>query len=441
MPLMPWQQALADVSGELEVDPDTGLTRMAHRVIVARVPRRAGKSTLTLASMIQRMTTGRGIRAGYTAQTRTDAAIVLRDEWRPTLEGSAMAPLLSVRLSNGAERFSIPRLNSSCRILAPNHNAGHGSPLDVVVVDEGWAFDTEQGETVEAGVRPAMIDRPRLRQFWVISAAGTYESTWLDRFVGLLESGQAAGVDYGADPGDDLDDPAVWARVHPAVGHRITIGDLADERKSMPRHEFDRAFLGVTTSPTAGPDLLPADAWNRCRVLPENVSQPTGVVTVAYDVDLDGSFAAIGACWAGADGVTYADVVAADVGTVWLEGKLRELRSKWRVGTVKHDNAGPAVDSAARLARAGIGLDAFDARGWASACQGVLTEVTDGTCRFVSSPVLDLAVKSAARRPLGDGWAISRRGSAGPVSPLTAVTLALAGHRRARNLRPSVSAS
>jgi hypothetical protein len=436
---MPWQQALADVSGELERDPDTGLWRMAHRVIVARVPRRAGKSTLTLATMLQRMTTGRGVRAGYTAQTRTEAAVVLRDEWRPTLEASPLAPLLHVRLSNGAERFTVPRLNSSCRILAPNAHAGHGSPLDVVVVDEAWAFDTEQGETVEAGVRPAMIDRPRLRQLWVISAAGTYESSWLDRFVGLLESGQAAGVDYGASPADDLDDPATWARVHPAVGHRITLGDLADERATMPRHEFDRAFLGVTTTAAAGPDLFDAAAWNRARVLPDNVRQPTGVVTVAFDVDLDGSFAAVGACWTGDDGRTYADVVAADVGTAWLEGTLRTLRSKWRVGTVKHDNAGPAVDTAAKLVRAGVGLDPFDARAWASACQGILTEVTDGSCVFVSSPVLDLAVKSAARRPLGDGWAISRRGSAGPVSPLTAVTLALAGHRRARTLRPSVT--
>ena len=436
-PLMPWQQALADVAGEVVFDPDTGLPRMAHRVIVARVPRRAGKSTLTLATAIQRMLTGRGIRCGYTAQTRTDAAAVLRDEWKPSLEASPLAPLLSIRLSNGAERLSVPRVNGATRILAPNHNAGHGSPLDLVIADEAWSFTAEQGETFESGVRPAMIDRPRLRQLWVISAAGTFESTWLERFVGLLESGQAAGVDYSADPDlDDLEDPRVWARVHPAVGHRITLEDLTEERRTMPVNEFNRAFLGVTTSAIAGPDLIPADQWAAVRWL--DPPEPAGAVSVAFDVDLDGSYAALAACYTAADGFTYADVVAADVGTAWLDARIRPLRSRWRMGAVAHDNAGPAVDTAYRLGRAGIALDPFDARGWAAACQGLLTEVKDGTVRVGSSAVLDVAVKAAARRPLGDGWAISRRGSGGPVSPLTALALAIAKHRRARTLRPAV---
>jgi hypothetical protein len=435
---MPWQRELAALAGEIETDPATGLDRMAHRVVVARVPRRAGKSTLTLATMIQRMTLGRGVRCGYTAQTRTDAATVLRDEWKPMLEGSPLAALLTIRLSNGAERLSMPRLNGAARILAPNHNAGHGSPLDVVVADEGWAFSTEQGETFEAGVRPAMIDRPRLRQLWVISAAGTFESAWLERWIGLLESGQVAGVDYSATEDDDLEDPAVWARVHPAVGHRITVEDLADERRTMPEAEFNRAFLGVTTSPLAGPDLIDGPSWAAVQWLDPPL--PTGVVSVAFDVDLDGSYAALSAAWTADDGHTYADVIASDVGTAWLEAEIRAVRSRWRVGAIRHDNAGPAVDTAYRLERAGLALRPFDTRGWSAACQGLLTEVADRTVRIHPSTVLDTAVKAAARRPLGDGWAISRRGSGGPVSPLTSLTLALAGHRTARTVRPAVGA-
>lgn len=433
---MPWQQALADLSGEIVVDPDTGLERMAHRVIVARVPRRAGKSALTLSTMIQRMLTGRGVRCGYTAQTRTEAAAVLRDEWRPMIETSPLSPLLSVKLSNGAERVGIPRLNGTTRILAPNANAGHGSPLDIVVADEGWAFGTEQGETFEAGVRPAMIDRPRLRQLWVISAAGTYDSTWLERWMGLLRSGQVAGVDYSADPTvDDLEDPAVWARVHPAVGHRITLADLADERRTMPRAEFDRAFLGVTVPAITGPQLIDPATWANVQTL--DPPQPSGVVTMAFDVDLDGSYSAVSCAWRGDDGRTYAECTAADVGTGWLEATIKSMRSRHRMGAVRHDNAGPAVDTAWKLERAGIGLKPTDARGWAAACQGLLTEVTDGSVWIVPSAVLDEALKAAGRRPLGDGWAISRRGSGGPVSPLTSLALALAGHRTARTLKPS----
>jgi hypothetical protein len=48
------------------------------------------------------------------------------------------------------------------------------------------------------------------------------------------------------------------------------------------------------------------------------------------------------------------------------------------------------------------------------------------TLRHLGEPSLDAAVSVAARRPLGDAWAWSRK-SGGDISPLVAATLALHG--------------
>lgn len=431
---MPWQAALANVAGEV-LETDDG-PRMAHRVIVARVPRRAGKSTLTLATMVQRMLAHRGMRCGYTAQTRTDAAGVLRDEWRPRLADSVLSPLLSVRLSNGAERVNVPRLNSSMRILSPNENAGHGSPLDLAVLDEAWSFTNELGMILENGLRPAMIDRPRWRQLWVISAAGTHESTWLDKWLGLLESGHVAGVDYSADPDtDDLDDPATWARVHPAVGHRITVADLVDERPTMDADEFNRAYLGVTTQAADRPRVIPAPDWYACAW--PDAPEPAGSLTLGFDTDLDGTASAIAAAWT-VDGRLYADVIACEPGSGWLVPTVRDLRQRRRPRGVWHDTAGPVLEPAAALVRAGVGLRTLDTRAAVEACQSLMSQIRERTVRIVPSPWLEEAVRSVARRPVGDGWVWSRRGSSGPVAPLLALTWAVHGERTAARTKPSL---
>src|SRR4051812_20443006 len=70
VPLMPWQQDLADVA--YEYDPASGLFR--YNEIDVTVPRQSGKTTLTLAKKVFRLTAlARQLgpqRSTYTAQKR-----------------------------------------------------------------------------------------------------------------------------------------------------------------------------------------------------------------------------------------------------------------------------------------------------------------------------------------------------------------------------------
>jgi len=94
---------------------------------------------------------------------------------------------------------------------------------------------------------------------------------------------------------------------------------------------------------------------------------------------------------------------------------------------VFYDAAGPALDVADVLTRAGLELTGLKAREYAAACAGLLEAIVADppAVRIRPRPELDAAAAAAARRSLGDAWAWSRRQSATSIAPLTAATVAL----------------
>ena len=101
---MPWQRIVADVAGEVgDPDPETGVARMRYPLVLLVVPRRAGKTILTLATHLERLTIGPARRGFYTAQTRNDAAEAWRDDWVPRVEASPFRRAVKIRNSNGSE--------------------------------------------------------------------------------------------------------------------------------------------------------------------------------------------------------------------------------------------------------------------------------------------------------------------------------------------------
>src|SRR5687768_2384450 len=83
LPLMPWQQLVADVGGE--IDSETGLP--AYRDIVVTIPRQNGKTTLVLGWEVQRALGWDGPQnIVYSAQSGKDARKKLLDDQVPILE-------------------------------------------------------------------------------------------------------------------------------------------------------------------------------------------------------------------------------------------------------------------------------------------------------------------------------------------------------------------
>ena len=127
---MPWQRQVAGVGTEL----DGG--RLAYRQVTVLVPRQSGKSTLTCAVMVGAALARPRQRIVYAAQTRLDARKKLVDDWMPLIGASRLAPLVTPRRGFGTEALLFGN-GSRIELVSGTRVSGHGSTLDLAVVDKG----------------------------------------------------------------------------------------------------------------------------------------------------------------------------------------------------------------------------------------------------------------------------------------------------------------
>lgn len=438
-PLMPWQQEAADIMGEVEPSG-----RMRYPLCVLIVPRRAGKTALTLSTSLQRAASGKRRRVWYTAQTGGDAGDTMVNEWFPLLEGTPYERSTVPRLSNGSQGLSIPSTGSRIGIFPPTRKALHGKDSDYVTVDEAWSFTDEDGLTLEAAIRPTMLTR-LTRQLVIVSAGGDADSTWLLRLRELGRkvvdegSSRASGVcfieysprhvvgDDGGwqlDPDLDLEDPQVWAAVHPAIGHTIDLDALRQDRQTMGADMFQRMALNVFS--TVGADaVIPADEWKACA---DPEVAVTGRVRLAYDVADDLSWSAVTVSSRLPDGRVAVELADYRPGLDWLPDVVARMRMEHRASL--HAVAdGPATTVTAKLRTMGIDVAELSRAEYATACVDLLADVKVGALAHRSQPALNVAVTGAARSIRGDLWSWVRRRSDVEISPLVAATVSAAAAR------------
>jgi hypothetical protein len=181
-PLMPWQQYVADVAGEVDSE---GF--FAHSLIVVLVQRQAGKTDLDLCQSTQRCLMGPNRRVWQTAQTGQDA----REKWDELVEeiydnpDSRLKPFVKGKplRSNGKESLTFVN-GSKLRPHPPTREGLHGKQSDTNNVDEGWAFDDVRGAELEQAITPTQTTRHKApwngAQTFVWSAgAGPAIRTWL----------------------------------------------------------------------------------------------------------------------------------------------------------------------------------------------------------------------------------------------------------------------
>lgn len=447
--LMPHQQLISDVAGEILPSG-----RMAYPVVVVLMPRRGGKTKLLLPTFLQRASYIDGARCWYTAQTGGDAGDTFRQEWLPELDELVERRHVTTRLSNGSESFGLVRNRSRCGVFAPTRKALHGKDADVVGVDEAWAFSSVDGKALMQAIKPAQLTRP-MRQLWVISAGGDDSSEWLLewRELGRALTGPDQGVAYfewhpavverpeggwQLDPAVDLDDPAVWADTHPAVGNSVDVSALAEDRRVFGKDEFDRAYLNVFQT-GALDRVLPRLAWERNTAPDHAVSEGWGTV-LAYDVAPESGWGSIVVARRGIDGLVDAELVDDGPGSSWMPDRIDAIARRWGAELVA-DGRGPVTVVTAELRRRGIVVDELDAGRVATAAEQLLGSLLDDTVRVRQSDAMDSAAAAAARRQLGDSWAFTRRRSSGNITPVTALSFALHRALSSSDARPVIEAA
>jgi hypothetical protein len=344
-PLMPWQQYVADVGGEVD---ERG--RFVYSLLIVTVPRQSGKTTLMLAQSVQRCLMADRRKTWHTAQTGQAA----RKKWRELADAITDSPLrelvATTRRAAGSEAIVFTN-GSELRPHPPTRDGLHGEQGDHNDIDEAWAYDESQGDDVMQAIRPTHATRPGA-QTWVYSTRGDRSSTW---FHGLIESGYAAldGValfDFGIPDGADPMDLDVIERHHPAIGYTIEREFLEAERAGMADKpgEYARAYGNRATG--AAERVIPAAAWIAAQT-PDPL--PAGRPAYGIAVAADGSASTLVAAVADHTGRPVVEVIDHRPGRSWLVDRVRELRDAGQGVAV--DRPGRPAAAAALARGAGRG--------------------------------------------------------------------------------------
>lgn len=451
-PLTPAQRYVYDVALEVQTeeagDPEPGV--WAYDEPADFEPRRAGKTFKIGPLVAHRCGSGPRRTAWITAQKRQNAV----DRWADVCDQLEGPGRLSLRRNTATTREVLKFLGTrgAFRPFAPKATAMHGDEPDLVIVDELWAHDLAAKSAIEQGYKPAWIVKPG--QAWLMSAAGTSESTWLNgrraRGAADVAAGRRLGratFDWGVPeevggipveelPGDQLLE--VVLECHPRRDAYLPPGGfapvpgirrayLAEQLDDMGRTDFLRAY-GNRTAEGNVETVIESAAFRRAKS--STPIPPSARVGLAFHVDPDRREAVVSAAWRDtATGVMHTEVLKSGPEARWVAAYVRGVVARQEPGAVAVLNAGPARGVADELDRMGVELLRVPATDYAAACGRFYDEVTAPrpTLLHRGEKSLTDALAAASKRRVPGGFVWDQRGEE-PITALAAHTLAVWAH-------------
>jgi hypothetical protein len=230
-------------------------------------------------------------------------------------------------------------------------------------------------------------------------------------------------VEYGAEPGCDLDDQVQWSAANPG---RVEVEAIVSERRELSPEDFAKERLNIW--PTDRTDhVFGQEVWaGLAAARRDDIGQATAF---GLDRSRDG-LVVVAAAYRDFDtGATHVEVA-------FVRDEVTHLGEAlgWIVGSTNRrvpiviDAASTASPAIAHLIAAKRNVVVTNSGELCRACIGFTDDVRAGSLSHADSDNGDLcaAVDGARRRPVGDvgGYAWDRRDAAVAVSPLVAATLA-----------------
>lgn len=308
---------------------------------------------------------------------------------------------------------------------------------DKVVLDEAMVLSSD----AISSILPVVSAREN-PQLWVTASAPliTDESIALRRFCHAGRAGDEdlAYIEFCAEDDADLDDRDAWQAANPSYPHRLQERSIRAERSGAMRmddDDFARERLGIWHDPADDTNqVIPSEQWHETET---DDSQLDGAVVFGLEVADNRNWSAFGAVGRSSLGdFVHGEVVDYREGTAWVPARAKQLVDKWGA-KIAVPSGSPAASLVKDMQKAGLQLssppqDSDDivvlaVAEHAKACGQLHDSVVNLTFRHRVQPHLTVAVRGAVKRDLGDGtWTFSRRRSSVDVSPLNAVTVAMA---------------
>jgi hypothetical protein len=346
---------------------------------------------------------------------------------------------------NGKKALEL-RTGERYKVQAANRRGGRGLSGDLVILDE---LREHQSWDAWAAVTKTTLARV-LAQIWAFSNAGDASSIVLAHLRRMAHAalGDPDGINAGPgakpapadDDGGDLDQDSLgifewsthpgveprdrggWPAANPALGHTVTERALASALRTDPDWVFRTEVLCQWSAGTLeGP--FPAGAWEACL---DPVSSIGDAETYVVGLDVSHDRAVTHAAVAEFDqhGRPHPEVNASRAGTDWVLPWLQERRAKIRV-VAGQGRGAPVSDLLDEVEAAGFEVRRWEGDDLPAGTGQFYDLVRDRLLSRIAQPLLDVAVATAASKPLGDRFVWNRRQSPADIAPLIAANAAV----------------
>ncbi|MFE7717496.1 hypothetical protein ACFU44_00415 [Nocardia rhizosphaerihabitans] len=428
--LDPWQELC--LRSWLSFD---GRGKFSHSRCGLSVPRQNGKSALLEARALIGMVL-MGERILFTAHNTATARTYFRrlkgffEDAERYPELAEMVKFNGIKTAPGHEAIWLrKKVNGkwkdwgSLQILARSKGGGRGFTVDAILFDEAQELADEALEALGPATAAAPLKNRQLI-FCGTPPSEVMNSEVFTKFrAECLEQKaiRASWLEWAIPDGAELDDPANWAFANPALGYRLDISDLAEDRAQYSDQGFARERGGMWSA-AATDSVISADEW---RAVADGASQLSDPVAFAVDISPDRSTASIAVAGARLDGLYHVEIVDNRRGTDWLIPALEALVAQWGPVAVVVD--GPASSLVPELSSLDVPVHKLGMADFAGACGLFYDSTINKSLRHPNQPLFNYAIEAARKRPLGDMWAWGRRAADSDITPVVAATLALFG--------------
>lgn len=344
-------------------------------------------------------------------------------------------------------------LMSGARLIFKARTSGGGRGLTghKVILDEAFALEPQH----MGALLPTLISVPDPQVVYA-SSAGLAKSEILRgvRDRGRKGADRLAYAEWGTEPrgcasdtcdhargatGCSADDRELWRAANPVVARRDpAMAAIAALRDSLPPDEFVRECLGWWDDPgdatAAGID---PGAWVKCA---DAESAPDGRVVFGLDMTPDRSTVNVAAIGDREDGTVHGQLMQPPSrGSAWVIDFCKALNEHYQPAAFAVDNGSPAATLIADMQEAGLPVFIPKVDEYAKACGLLHDLVVSGAFAHIDQHPLNAAVEGAKAHALGRGSWVWRPRSAVPISPLIALTNALAGHEAQSAKNPALN--